>query len=211
MGRPAGARNAGYDERKQAIVASVTPLVLGSDGALPSLRQLAEAADVSVPTLRHYFTSAEGVAAEVLASMRRLGEAHMQRGRVAHLGPLEPSMRWYLSTFRTGWELGVGRVFACGLALGLGNDVTGPAFVNEILEPSLRTLEVRLEWHETEGHLVAGTDLRVAALALLGPVALALLHQGPLGGDRCRPLDVDAYVEAHLTGFLRAYGRCEGL
>ena len=80
----------------------------------------------------------------------------------------------------------------------------GPAYINEILEPTLKAVEARLARHRAEGEL-RSCDLRHAALALIAPPLLALLHQGELFGSLCRPLDINAFLKDHLDGFLRAY------
>jgi hypothetical protein len=36
-------------------------------------------------------------------------------------------------------------------------------------------------------------------------LVFALFHQDSLGGNTCRPLDVPAFVKAHVEAFLRAY------
>ena len=44
-----------------------------------------------------------------------------------------------------------------------------------------------------------------AALTLLSPVLLALLHQDALHGRRCRPLDVEAFVHTHVRSWLSGH------
>jgi hypothetical protein len=46
---------------------------------------------------------------------------------------------------------------------------------------------------------------RGAALMLLSPIILAMLHQRDLGGEKVRCLDVDAFVATHADAFIRAY------
>ena len=48
-------------------------------------------------------------------------------------------------------------------------------------------------------------DTRHAALMLLSPLLLALLHQNDLGGTRCRPLSLPALIDEHVRVFARAY------
>ena len=81
----------------------------------------------------------------------------------------------------------------------------GPSYVDHLLEPLLQAVEARLEQHQQWGEL-GDHDLRFAALSLVSPVVLALLHQDGLGGQGCRPLDVEAFVVAQVNGFVRAYG-----
>jgi hypothetical protein len=80
----------------------------------------------------------------------------------------------------------------------------GPLFVNEFLEPMLLGFESAIGDLQTGGHLASGSA-REAALELVSPVVLALLHQQTLFGNTCRPLDVEAFMAAHVTRFVRAW------
>jgi AcrR family transcriptional regulator len=204
LGRPVGTRNPGFDARRDALATALIARVVASPA--PSFRELAEAAGVSVPTLRHYFDDRDGAVAACLAAMHRLGAAPMARGATDEIGPLEPSLAWFLGQFRLAWErFGVGPMIAAGLAEGLASKPVGPAFVNELLEPTLQSAEARLAAHLARGDL-GPCDLRHAGLALVSPVLLALLHQESLGGAGCRPLDVDTFVADHVRRFVRAFG-----
>lgn len=204
MGRPAGARNAGYDERRRELAAAVVPRVL-EEGPPPSLRELAAAAQVSVPTLRHYFESRDGVVAAALGEMLLLGEPHYRAIATPTRGDVRASLAWVLGSVVQGWrEHGVGRFYRAGLTEGLGHVQLGPAFLDALLEPLLQASERRLDLHAQWGELHLD-DVRAAALQLVSPLFLALLHQDGLGGSSCRPLDVDRFVELHLDAFLRAH------
>ena len=204
MSRTKGSRNADYDATRERLLARVRKRLVEGGGATASFRELAEAAQVSVPTLRHYFATREDLLAEALAAMHRDGLPYLQATAAGELGPLEASLRWLLRALALGWRRGVGRIHAFGLIAGMNHAQLGPAYLNEILEPTLQATEARLARHVARGDLPR-CDLRLAALELLGPLVLALLHQGPLGGTRCRPLNVNALVEEHLQRFLRAY------
>jgi len=80
----------------------------------------------------------------------------------------------------------------------------GPAFLDAVLEPVLQAAEARLERHVARGELPA-MDTRAASLALLSPIVLGLLHQGPLGGSGCRPLDVPTFVDRHYAAWARGW------
>jgi hypothetical protein len=73
-----------------------------------------------------------------------------------------------------------------------------------VLEPSLVTLEARLQRHAARGEL-RHENARLAALQLLSPVLLAVLHQRELGGAQCRPLDLSTFIEPHVDAFVRAW------
>jgi AcrR family transcriptional regulator len=178
----------------------------GGSGA--SLRELAAAADVGLPTVRHYFGDRDGLVAAAFEEMRADGEPWLQLSRTQALdGGLERSLRWVLSTIAFGWPHGLGLVFSQGLAAGFDQPTLGPACVTEVLEPTLAAVEDRLRAHQGRGELRDDIDLRHAALALVSPVLLGLLHQHSLGGKGCRPLDVDAFVADHVAKFVRAWGR----
>jgi hypothetical protein len=86
----------------------------------------------------------------------------------------------------------------------VGHETLGPVYVQELLEPTLQSAEARLSRHIADGEL-RRCDVRHAALELVCPVVLGLLHQVQLSGARCRPLDVERFLADHLDTFLRAY------
>lgn len=170
------------------------------------MRELAGAADVSVPTLRHYFGDRDGVVVAAMAEWFRRGEPYLKDTRQATRGGLRASLMEMMGSLLLGWRVfGVGKIYGVGLAMGLGHEVIGPAYVNHLLEPLLQAVEGRLAQHREWGEL-GDFDLRFAALSLVSPVVLALLHQDGLGGSGCRAMDVTALVEAQVDGFVRGYG-----
>lgn len=205
MARPAGSRNRDYEAERERLALALVPALLGRDGVSISLRELALAANVSVPTLNHYFVDREGVWRAAVEAMGRQGAAHVARAAVEPHGPPGPSTRWFLDSFVEAWQkYYVGAMFGAGLALGMRSEAAGPAFVDGILEPSLQAAEQRLRDHIARGEMGA-VDVRAAALALVAPVVLALLHQGPLGGAGCRPLDIPALIEVHHAAWMRGW------
>lgn len=206
MGRPRGSRNPGFDERRSALARAVMGRISTPGGSRASLRELAQAAGVGLPTIRHYFGDRDGLLAAAFAEMRKDGEPWLALGRTAHTDrPLGESCAWFLKLFVVGWQQGVAAGLSQGLAAGMDEARVGPAFVDDLLEPNLQTVEARLAVHQARGELDPDADLRHAALVLLCPVLLALLHQGPLGGSRCRPLVVDRFVDDHVERFVRAW------
>ena len=205
MGRTPGSKNPGHDDKRRALASAVIPRLLAL-GPAASLRELAAAADVSVPTLRHYFEDRDGVVVAAMAEMLRQGQPYLAATAKPRRGGLRPSLVAMMRAVLEGWrDFGVGRIYGAGLAIGLHHGVLGPAYVDRLLEPLLQAVEARLEQHRRWGEL-GDHDVRFAALALVSPVVLALLHQHGLGGSACRPLDLDAFVRAHVDGFVRAYG-----
>ncbi|MEM6928134.1 MAG: TetR/AcrR family transcriptional regulator, partial [Myxococcota bacterium] len=70
MGRPRGSRNQDFDTKRTALAERMADHLL-VDGAVASLADLARAAGVSVPTLRHYFGDRRGA---VVAALQQADE-----------------------------------------------------------------------------------------------------------------------------------------
>jgi AcrR family transcriptional regulator len=207
LARPAGSRNIGFEERKSAIARAVLERMCRPGGARASLRELASAAGVGLPTVRHYFGDRAGLVAAAFAESRKEGLHWLALARTARTEePMSASLRWFLGVFAAGWDHGLGLMFSQTLAAAVDDEVVGPAFVGDLLEPTLQAAEARLAVHRDRGELGSGVDLRHAALALFCPVLMGLLHQGSLRGARCRPLDLEAFLDDHVERFVRAFG-----
>jgi AcrR family transcriptional regulator len=205
MARPAGHRNADYDASREALLQRLSEEVLKAHGAQASVRELARAAGVTPPTLRHYFGAREDVIAAVLAYLKGRGQVFLDLAANHPVRGVRASLKWLLETLVMGWQAAVGAVHALGFTAGLGDAKLGPAYVNDVLEPTLQATEARLQRHVDAGELER-CNVRHAALELLSPIVLGLLHQDNLFGRGCRPLDLDAFLADHLKRFLRAYG-----
>jgi AcrR family transcriptional regulator len=203
--RPAGSRNADFEETRAGLLRAIRAALSGERLAQASLRELAAAAGASVATLRHYFGSREGVIAACLAELHAQGKPYLLEVAAGATGDAATSLRWLVQQVLAGLRLGVGDVHALGLHAGMGNETLGPAYVQEILEPTLQAVEARLARHVAAGEL-RPMNVRHAAIALISPVLVAWLHQAALGGARCRPLDLAAFTEDHVAAFLRAHG-----
>lgn len=205
MARTPGSRNADYDEKRLELARRLTPVVVGEDGVRASLRQLAEAAGTSVATVKHYFGSREGALKAVMETMRIDAAPFMAQASTPVTGDVRASLKSFLKGLVVAWRrYRVGPMQASMLAEGLASRALGPAYVTLMLEPFLQTGEALLRQHVERGELVP-CDVRHAALTLMGPLLLALLHQDSLLGARCRPLDVEAFVPAHVEAFLAAF------
>ena len=204
MGRRAGSRNLDYDWTRSRIVANLVRFVLSTERSNLSFREFAQAAGVSPSTLRHYFPGREQVVEAVLAGIQELGLRYVAEGSSADRGPAPVALRWFLGYLAEGWARGLGRAHVLGLVEGLGEPAVGPAYLRNLLEPSLQSAEARVALHVARGEL-GPCDVRQAAIALVAPVLLALLHQQALGGGGVRHLDVEAFVDEHVRRFLRAY------
>ena len=209
MGRTAGARNADFEERRNALIQKARECLARQSGEPPSFRELALAAGVSVPTLRHYFGNRELLIKSVFAFYLDGGQRHLARARAPEgtAVDLAVGLTQFLNRVVVGWTHGhVGSLHRIGLAEGLRSPATALSYLMDVLEPTLQALEQRLRAEIDRGAMV-DADTRHAALLLLSPVLLALLHQHDLGGTRCRPLAVPALIDEHVKVFIRAYRR----
>ena len=207
MARPKGARDANYEARRVALLRRISVRTLQPGAARPSFRQLAEAAEVSAPTLRHYFGDRPGVIAALLETY--LEDRRRGLEAVAEpTGDLETSVREYaaslLSAMRAPRTVRLGDVFAFSLSEGLADGDIGPSTLKSVLDPSIEVLRRRLATHVCRGEMVE-TDTHAAALVLLSPLLLAILHQDHLGGCNSSPVDLDATFKSVCAAFLRAY------
>lgn len=210
VGRPWGTKNPEYAARRAALADAARARLL-ADGGATSLHELAEAAGVSVPTLRHYFGDRAGVVAAALRREEVAAAPHLSRLAAPSSSDLTESLTGFLRELVAAWgRYGVGRVFTVGLVVGAYDVEAGPAYLDGVLEPTLQAIEARLAGHAAAGALrIAAGDaegLRAAALSLVAPVLVGLIHQDALGGAACRRLDLNAFVATHVAGFVRAYG-----
>jgi AcrR family transcriptional regulator len=204
MARPKGTPSALHEERRAALLAAIRERLVQQNQPPASLRELAAAAGVTVPTLRHYFGKRDDLVAALLADLGRQGEAHVARVAVADL-PFRDSIADYVAYVRLGFRFGLSEIHTLGLREGLRQDRLGPAYLNAILEPTIQSLETKLRLHQVKGDMRA-SDVRVAALQLLSPLILVFLHQNELCGDRVRPLDIDSFCADHVDNFVRGFG-----
>ncbi len=203
MARPKGTSSALYEARRTALLDAVRRRLVEPNRGPASLRELAAAAEVSIPTLRHYFGKREDLVEALLIEWGRVGEAHVARVAQADLS-FRDSIADYVAYVRLGFQYGLAEIHTLGLREGLRQDRLGPAYLNTILEPTIQSLETKLRLHQEKGDMRV-SDTRVAALQLLSPLVIVFLHQNELCGDTVRPLDVDAYCEAHVDNFVRCF------
>jgi AcrR family transcriptional regulator len=206
MGRPRGRTNADHDAKRRSLALAVAAHLAHDPSPEDSLRGLARAAGVSVPTLRHYFGDRGGVLAAAYEVLREQGAPFLARAADPGEMPLEGSIRALVGELMMGLAYGVGQVHAVGLTRGLGEEALGPAYLERLLEPTVEAVEARLAIHRDRDELREG-DLRTAAVGLVAPLLVASLHQDHLGGRQTRPLDRMAFASEHAAAFLRAWAR----
>jgi AcrR family transcriptional regulator len=204
MSRTSGSRNRDYDTKRQELLKRLGARLTDLSQGRPSFRELAAAAGISVPTLRHYFKDRDGVLEAFLVWQGH--QAARFRPLVAMTDePFARSIRRLLSGASFGLA-DMNRIctHVIGLTEGLHNGRVGPSYLEATLEPLLAAVEQRLTLHVARGEMRA-VDLRHAAVSLVSPLLLAILHQRELGGSAVRRLELERFIEDHADGFVRAY------
>ena len=205
MGRPAGSRSRDHDARREEILARLAARLAQHDAMHASYRELAVAGEVSISTLQHYFGRRADIVAAVLRRAQHNAVPHLELARRAD-GDFAQSITAFLENLRFGFEqVGLGDLHALGLVEGLGNTVSGPVMVDAVLEPTIAALTARLAEHQAAGEMRRESDPRHAALMLLSPMIVLLLHQRQLGGAAAYPADLDRFVADHAAAFVRAH------
>ena len=202
MGRPLGARNREYEQRRAGLARQLAGRLQRDDGTPAGLSDLGAAAGVSTTTLRHYFGDRDGVVQAVLETVRDDSAGYLDAGTTAGGRPPERTLPELLAGTVLAWRRhGLDRTLTGALAVGLGSDTRGPHVVTDLLEPLLTATERLLKQHSDAGELPALTDeeRREAALALVAPVLLALIHQDALSGHAVRHLDVENLAQRHAA------------
>jgi AcrR family transcriptional regulator len=204
LGRVHGARDADFSEKRSALVARVRERLAQSRGDHPSFRQLAEFADVSQATLRHYF-------GDLTALITAVFEAHAAEGTpyLARLsqpsGDFQQSISDAVAFVANGQrQQPVRAIHRIGNAEGVRRGVVGTAYRAAVLDPVFRALQDRLDAHVHRGDM-RPCDTQAAAIVLCAPVLLLFQHQVDLGGAMSEPIDVSAFLKEHVDGFIRGY------
>jgi AcrR family transcriptional regulator len=205
VGRISGALNKDHEAKRLKLASSLARVILSAQGRHLTLKQLAESVEVDPGTLRHYFHDRRGAVRAAFESLLPMGE--VQKARAAQLAqlPAREGLATLLERIAAAWPQLLGGMHAAGFVEGMGDGDLGQAYIATIFEPTLDTVEKLLVAYGARGELHV-KDARVAALALMSPVLLALFHQHQLMGRRCRPLDLGAFLAEHLEGFFRGYG-----
>jgi AcrR family transcriptional regulator len=203
MSRTSGSRNRDYDTKRQELLKRIGVRLTDLSQGRPSFREIAAAAGISVPTLRHYFKDRDGVLEAFLDWQGR--ESARFRPLAMTDEPFARSIRRLLSGASFGLaDMNRISTHVVGLTEGLHNGRVGPSYLQATLEPLLASVEQRLTLHVARGEMRA-VDLRHAAVSLIAPLLLAILHQRELGGSTVRRLEIERFIEDHADGFVRAH------
>ena len=117
MGRPKGRRNEDYGASRDDLLQRVEAELLAPRGARLSFRALARAADVTPPTLRHYFGTHDGLILAVLERLRASWSAEL-RALARCEGPPEESLAEVIAVLCRAWGERLGAAHELGLRLG---------------------------------------------------------------------------------------------
>lgn len=201
MPRPAGARNHDFEEKRAALLNTLTKYALTADLRRPSLRQFALAAQQSEPTLRHYFGDRQGLVIEILENMRQMA-LPLWISFASPSESTEEALDEYFRLVDEGLRHGqFARAHAFGLIEGLADEVVGRAYLEKLLEPALLSISDKLK--VTPGGPRSEAGLRASALAVLSPLLIMSLHQDLLGGTSVAPINMRDVV----TRLRRGLGR----
>lgn len=204
MGRPTGTLNKDHHEARADLARKVAQQLLTTAGTLPSLSALADGAGVDPGTLRHYFVDRRGVVKAAMETLLAHGTEQKLRALALAELPVREALVTLLGRVAKAWGGMLGGMHATGFVEGMVDGELGQTYVTTMLEPTLATVEALLE-HYRARNMLEVPDVRLGALALMSPVLLACFHQVQLQGRACRPLDLDAFVEGHVNGFLHGY------
>ena len=207
MSRSKGARNEDY-ARKRAVLLGKLRQRLRKLGPPASMRELAASAEVSVPTLRHYFGDRSGVVRAVMEDELADGGRAGGPLEIAATpdGDLASSIRSLLAHADAGFvHGGLTESHAAGLAEGLREEELGAGYLRLALDPTIDAFAERLSRHQEAGELRADVDVRAAAIQLLAPLVFARLHQDRLGGKNSAPIDIARMLEQHAETFVRGH------
>lgn len=205
MPRPTGALGKAHQAKRLEILARLTERLTQLDAMHASYRELASSAGVSLSTLQHYFGRREEIVKAVLRQAQLDAAPHFER-LAEPQGSLEATVAAALLNLRMGFEhFGVGEIHALALVEGLRNAAIGPVTVDAVLEPSIEALSASLKAHQDRGEMRPDVAPRHAAIMLIAPPLLLLLHQNELHGAQTHPVELDTFFEAHARAFLRAH------
>jgi AcrR family transcriptional regulator len=208
LARTKGARNADYDAKRRELLARLLPRFVDRAQGRPSFRQFAAAAGVTMPTLRHYFGDRSNVVAAVLEEYRRQGDKRLEIVATP-AGGFESSVRQFAHGLIFGMQapggaVRLGDVFSASLSEGLTDPEISPLALRYVVDPAVEALERRLSVHIARGEM-READVRAAALMLISPLLLAVLHQDQMSGALSHPVALHELAANVADAFIRAY------
>lgn len=207
MPRPKGTRDADYNLRRGELLRGMTRHMMRRVSPRPSLRELAAAAGVSVPTLRHYFGARPQVVNAIFEDCLNTDRAGLDAQRSSDR-PFAQSIHDYcealMRALTSKREVRLSDLFAVSLGEGLLDHDISRSTLRHIFDPTVEALESRLRVHIDRGEMIEA-DVRAAALMLISPLLLASLHQDQMMGARDNPMCLENATKAVADAFVRAY------
>jgi AcrR family transcriptional regulator len=183
-------RSAG--DRKTELLQILARTAIADRSAPVSLRQFAIRAGVSEPTLRHYFNDRRGVVTAIIALFAEGARDWLARCAQPQAS-LEAAVSGYGDMALEGADTDLfAQAHAFALVESIHDPLVARAYLDTIIEPSLKAIEARLA-PSLDPDGTHCDSVRHAALALYAPVLIAVLHQRLLKGDEARPLDMGAF------------------
>jgi len=209
MSRTKGSVDADYELKRAAILQRIKPRLLAGETRGISFSEFAALAEVSIPTLRHYFPTRSDVVAALLEFIGSEGKPYIGLLAETNFHEIKASLQEIGGIIQAGVRRGgTTSLHALGLTEGIGNATIGPSYLNSILEPTLQALETRLALHISRGEM-QDCDVRFAALNFVAPLLIGFLHQDKLGGTVVRPMQMEMLLEEQITVFVKAYGTAD--
>lgn len=192
MAATAARADRGASDRKTELLHILARTAIADRSAPVSLRQFAIRAGVSEPTLRHYFNDRRGVVTAIIALFAEGARDWLVRCAQPQ-DSLESAVSGYGAMALEGANTDqFAQAHAFALVESIHDPLVARAYLDTIIEPSLRAIEARLA-PSLDPDGTRGDQVRHAALALYAPVLIAVLHQRLLKGDAARPLDMGAF------------------
>ena len=140
MSRPKGLRDADYEEKRRDLLRRMTVRIMRREVVRPSLRDLAAAAEVTVPTVKHYFGGRPQLVDAILAECLRQGREGLDAQATSDK-PFAESIADYaralVSALQAERDVRLGDIFAVSLAEGLMDPQIAAATLNHILDPTI--------------------------------------------------------------------------
>lgn len=204
MPRPPGTKNREFEQKRDALLDQVERRLSEPDGHRAGIRALANAAGVTYPTLKHYFGDRDAIVSALLTQRADGAKRYLQQMASTKL-PFQDSV-FEAAMFLAG-AAGAERFRALheiGLREGLRQPATARTYLVSILEPTIAALETRLTLHINNGEM-RNSSTRIAALSLISPIYVSMLHQHGLGGLDLRQLDIMQLARELAANFIRAY------
>lgn len=192
MPRPVGVRNRDFEEKRAALIDTLTDFALSTERRNPSLRQFAIAANASEPTLRHYFGDRRGVILAILENLNKRGQPIWNAVQTP-AKDAQTAIEEYFRVTRVGMVYGgFAEAHAFGIIEGIADEVVGEAYLEFILNPALEVVSHKLG--HTPGASFSGKDGVAAAFLVLAPLLVMTLHQHLLGGAKTYPVDIEHFL-----------------